>query len=46
MDGNHVLHHLGEFPADAVLLSRHVCIVEFGEALVELGRMTKVLDPL
>ena len=34
------------FQLDAVLLSRHVCIVEFGEALVELGRMTKVLDPL
>ena len=46
MDGNHVPHHLGEFPADAVLLGRHVCVVEFDEALIELGRMTKVLDPL
>jgi hypothetical protein len=46
MDGNHVPHHLGEFPADAVLLGRHVCVVEFDEALVELGGMTKVLDRL
>jgi len=46
MDGDHVPHHLGQLPADAVLLARHVRVVEFDEALIELGRMTEVLDPL
>ena len=46
MHGDHVPHHLREFPADAVFLGCHVLVVKFYEALIELGRMAKVLDPL